>query len=116
MIRRRWFLRLSLLALVLATAVGVVLLTVIDGSELEFLAADLRRAMAVFVLIRLTIIVGLFLAWPSLLRSCLRRNWITADVATRLVTKRTRLFVWAIALELLVSLQILNRLHALFAS
>ena len=116
MIRRRWFFSLSLLALVLATAIGAVLLTVIDGSKLESLAADLRRTAPAFVLIRLALIVGLFLAWPSVLRVCRRRNWITGEVATQLQAKRTRLLVWVIALELLVSLQILNRLHALFVS
>ena len=71
---RRWFGRLTLLAIGLTVLIGVVLLNTVDGPGLDRLQRDIREAAPLLSLIRLTVIAGLFLAWPSLLRFCRQRS------------------------------------------
>ena len=62
---------------------------------------------------RLLLIVGLFMAWPSLLNFCRQRRWISTGAKDQLLAKRTRLALWLIALELVLGFEILNYLHTL---
>jgi hypothetical protein len=110
---RRWFGRLTLLAIGLTVLIGVVLLNTVDGQGLDRLQRDIREGAPLLSLIRLTVIAGLFLAWPSLLRFCRQRNWISSEMQQQLLSRRTRLAMWLLALELILGLEVLNRLHAL---
>ena len=110
---RRWFGRLTLLAIGLTVLIGVVLLNTVDGHGLDRLQRDIREGAPLLSLIRLTVIAGLFLAWPSLLRFCRQRNWISSEMQQQLLSRRTRLAMWLLALELILGLEVLNHLHAL---
>ena len=110
---RRWFGRLALLAIGLTVLIGVVLLNTVDGQGLDRLQRDIREGAPLLSLIRLTVIAGLFLAWPSLLRFCRQRNWISSEMQQQLLSRRTRLAMWLLALELILGLEVLNHLHAL---
>lgn len=110
---RRWFGRLTLLATGLTVVIGAVLLNTVDGQGLDRLQRDIREAAPLLSLMRLIVIAGLFLAWPSLLRFCKQRNWISPEMQQQLLSRRSRLAMWLLALELILGLEVLNHLHAL---
>jgi hypothetical protein len=110
---RRWTGRLTLLAIGLSVVIGAVLLNTVDSNELDRLQRDVREAAPLLSLIRLIVIASLYLAWPSLLRLCKQRDWINAETEQQLLSRRTRLATWLIALELILGLEVLNHLHAL---
>jgi hypothetical protein len=110
---RRWTGRLTLLAIGLSVVIGAVLLITVDSNELDRLQRDVREAAPLLSLIRLIVIASLYLAWPSLLRLCKQRDWITVETEQQLLSRRTRLAMWLIALELILGLEVLNHLHAL---
>jgi len=110
---RRWFGRLTLFAIVLTSVIGVVLLKTIDAQGVDRLQSDIDNMGPLMKGTRLLLIVGLFMAWPSLLNFCRQRHWITADAREQLLAKRTRLALWLIALELVLGFEILNHLHTL---
>ena len=60
---RRWFGRLTLLAIVVTTAIGVILLKTVDVQGLDALQADVRTAAPVLAIVRLTFIAGLIIAF-----------------------------------------------------
>ena len=110
---RHWFARLTLLATLLAAIIGAVLLTTLDVAGLDRLQADVRNTKPVLSALRLMFIVALILAWPALLRVCQRRNWISAVTEQHLQARRARLALWLVALEVILGLEIFNRLYAL---
>jgi len=110
---RRWFGRLTLLAIGLTVLIGAVLLNTVDSDGLDRLQREVQEAAPLLSLIRLIVIAGLYLAWPSLLRFCKQRDWINAETEQQLMSRRTRLAMWLIALELILGLEVLNHLHAL---
>ena len=111
---RRWFGRLTLLAIVLTTVIGAMLLKTIDMQGLDALQHDVRNSAPVFALGRMTLIAGLILSWPSLLRFCQRRDWFSTELQQQLLAKRTRLAMWLITLELILGIEALNHFHSLF--
>jgi hypothetical protein len=110
---RRWFGRLTLLAVVLTSIIGAVLINTIDAQRIDRLRSDIENVAPLMAVTRLLLIAGLFMAWPSLLNFCQRRNWINKDTSDQLLAKRTRLALWLIALELVLGVEILNYLHTL---
>ena len=110
---RRWTGRLTLLAIGLSVLIGAVLLNTVDSNELGRLQRDVRETAPLLSLIRLIVIASLYLAWPSLLRLCKQRDWINAETEQQLLSRRTRLAMWLVALELILGLEALNQLHAL---
>lgn len=110
---RRWFGRLTLLAIVLTTAIGAILFKTVDVQGLDGLQADVRTAAPVLAIVRLLLIAGLFLAWPVLLRLCVRWDWIGRDTQRQLLVRRTRLAIWLVALELILGFDILDHFHSL---
>jgi len=110
---RRWFGRLTLLAVVLTSIIGAVLISTIDAQGIDRLRSDIENVAPLMAVTRLLLIAGLFMAWPSLLNFCRQRHWITADAREQLLAKRTRLALWLIALELVLGFEILNYLHTL---
>jgi hypothetical protein len=110
---RRWFGRLTLLAVVLTSIIGVVLFNSIDGQGIDRLQSDIDTLAPLMTGTRLLLIVGLFIAWPSLLSFCQQRHWISTGTKDQLLAKRARLVMWLIALELVLGLEILNHLHTL---
>ena len=109
----RWFTRLSFVAVVLTSVIGVVLLMIVKLETLDGVASDIRETGAILRAVRLMLIVTTIGAWPSLLRICQRRRWIDGKTHTVLLAARWRLAAWLIALELILGYQALNRLHAL---
>jgi hypothetical protein len=106
---------LTLLAMVLAAVIGAVLLTTADVAGLDRLQADVGSTKPALSALRLVFIVALMAAWPALLRVCQRRNWISAVTEQHLQAWRARLALWLIALELILGLEIFNRLYGLIA-
>ena len=110
---RRWTGRLTFLAIGLTVVIGVVLLNTVDGQGLDRLQRDVREVAPLLSVIRLIVIASLYLAWPSLLRFCKQRDWINAETEQQLLSRRTRLAMWLLALEMILGLEALNYLHAL---
>ena len=109
---RHWFARLTLLATLLAAIIGAVLLTTLDVAGLDRLQADVRNTKPALSALRLMLIAVLILAWPSLLRFCQRQSWISAAIEQHLQARRARLALWLVALELILGLEIFNRVYA----
>jgi len=112
---RRWFGRLTLLAVGMSIVIGAVLLHTLDSQGLDRLRRDIQVAAPWLSLIRLTVIAGLVIAWPPLLRFCRQCDWINAEIEQQLVSRRARLAMWLVALELILGLDVLNHVHALLA-
>lgn len=110
---RRWFGRLTLLGILLATVSGALLLKLTDGQGVERLQSDIQDAALALGVLRLTLIAGLFIAWPALLRVAQRQAWLSPDTHAHLLARRARLVMWLIALELTLGFDALNHLHAL---
>ena len=110
---RRWLGGLSVLALLLTTAIGAVLLRTIDIPGVDRLQSDVEHMAPFMAGIRLLLIAGLFFAWPALLRFCTKRHWISAAQQQLLLDRRLRLTGWLLALELILGLEILNHVHSL---
>lgn len=112
---RRWFGRLTLLAIGLTAVVGAVLLNTLNGEGLLSLQRVVQTLAPLLALLRLIAIAVLYLAWPSLLRIGLQRDWLTAETQQQLQSQRTRMALWLIAVELILGLEILNGGHALLS-
>lgn len=110
---RHWFGRLTLLAIGLTVVIGAVLLNAVDSNELDRLQRDVEEAAPFLSLMRLIAIAGLYFAWPSSLHFCQQRDWISAVTQQQLLSRRNRLVMWLIALELILGLEVMNHLHAL---
>ena len=111
--RRRWFGRLTLLAVMLASLIGAALFKTIGAQGVDRLQSDIDTLAPLMTGTRLLLIVGLFIAWPSLLSFCQQRHWISTGTKDQLLAKRTRLALWLAALELVLGAEILNHLHTL---
>ena len=109
--RRRWFGRLTLLAIGLTVVVGAVLFNAVDGQGLDRLQRDVREAAPLLSLMRLIAIAGLYFAWPSVLQFCKQRDWINTVTQQQLLSRRNRLAMWLIAVELILGLEVMNHLH-----
>ena len=111
--RRRLFGRLTLLAIGLTVVVGAVLFNAVDGQGLDRLQRDVREAAPLLSFMRLIAIAGLYFAWPSSLQFCEQRDWINTVTQQQLLSRRNRLAMWLIAVELILGLEVMNHLHAL---
>jgi hypothetical protein len=109
MIRRRWLLALSLLALFLAFVVGAGLLQVARVSSLEDVAADLARLTPYATAVRVTLIALVAIFWRQITGFIARRNGYDAERTAELQAWRWRLVGWLVLLELVIGQDTVNR-------
>ncbi len=109
---RRWFRRLTLFAVLLAAAIGTVLLKLVDGQDLVHVHANVEATARMFSIARLSLIACLFFAWPWLIGVCKEKTWISTAVHDQLLARRFRFAAWLIALELILGLKALNYIAA----
>ena len=109
MIRRRWLLTLSLLALFLAFVVGAALWQVARVSSLEAVQAHLAHLAVYASAVRVTLIALVAIFWPRLAAFIARRNGYDAEDTAELQAWRWRLVGWLVVIELVVGQDIFNR-------
>ena len=109
MIRRRWFLALSLLALFLAFVIGAVLFEAARMSSLEDVQASLAHLTPSATAVRVTLIALVAIFWPQIAAFIARRNGYDAEAAAALQAWRWRLVGWLIVIELVIGQNVLNR-------
>jgi len=101
---------MSLLGAGLGLAAGVVLLSVVTTTGIDPLQAGIERATFILTGIRVIALAGILVAWPTILTTSRRLEWIDANQQQRLRSMRRRLVFWFVALELVLGLDTNNHL------
>ena len=102
MYKRRWFLRFSLLAVVLALIIGVVLTNAIQSSTVAAVQSSINSYSLVLAGLRLAVIGLIALVWPKLIHIAERSQRISEDAAAQLKSLRWRIVGWLLVIELLL--------------
>ena len=110
---RRWFRRLSVLAVLLTAVVAGVMLLRLEVASLDRLDDTVAATLPMVSVLRLLLVALLYLAWPRLLQTLSQRRLLHPNKAQQWLAARHRLLLMLVALELLVGLNVLNHLHAL---
>ncbi|MCH8250562.1 MAG: hypothetical protein IH913_13260 [Proteobacteria bacterium] len=107
---RRWFLRLSMLTVVLAIMITGVLMVSLQGSGIAALHASIDSYKFEFMWMRLVAIGLIALAWPRLLQYALRSGRISKEDSAELTSQRWRIIGWLLFIELLLGQNLVWRL------
>ncbi len=108
--RHRWFVLLSLLALVLSAGIGMLLWQRVQTSSLEDVATEVEHFTTVMTLLRLGLIAGVAVFWRPIIRVIAGRQCATPHA--HLIAWRWRMLGWWVVLELILGQELLNRFLA----
>ncbi len=108
-LRRRGFLLLTLLALVLSAAVGMVLWQRIQTSSLQAVEAEWRPRTPVMASVRLSLIALVALFWQPITQRIAKRDTLGAEHPAPLAAQRWRVVTWLVVLELILGQEMFNR-------
>ena len=111
--RRRWFVLLTLLAFALALAAGGLLWQAVETSSVSAMQTRVEAMKPVFTGIRLVLIALVAMAWPVVTQRLYRRGRIDAAQATTLKALRWRLVTWLVVIELVLGQNLLGQVLAL---
>ena len=107
---RRWFLRLSMLTVVLAIMITGVLMVSLQGSGIAALHSSIDSYKSEFMWMRLIAIGLIALAWPRLLQYARRSGRISKEHSAELTSQRWRIIGWLLVIELLLGQNLVWRL------
>ena len=107
--RRRWFVLLTLLAFSLSLGIGGLLWQAVGTSSVGAVQTHVAAMKPVFTGIRLVLIALLALAWPVLVEGLQRWGRIDAAQATTLRAQRWRIVTWLVLIELLLGQNLLGQ-------
>jgi hypothetical protein len=108
-VRRYWFLLLTLLAFVLALGTGGILWHSVETSSISEIQTRVDAMRPVFTGIRLFLIAVVAIAWPCLMDGLHRWGRIDEVKATTLWALRWRIVTWLIVIELLLGQNLLGQ-------
>ena len=111
--RRRWFVLLTLLAFALALGAGGLLWQAVETSSVSAMQTRVASLKPVFTGIRLLLIALVALAWPVVTQRLYRRGRIDAAQATTMRSLRWRLVTWLVVIELVLGQNLLGQVLAL---
>jgi len=111
-VRRRWFLLLTLLAFVLALVVGGVLWHSVETSSMVAIQTRVDALKPLFTGFRLFLIALVAMAWPFVTSGL--HNWGRIDDtrATTLLALRWRIVTWLVVIEGVVGQNLLGQVLA----
>ncbi len=115
-IRRRWSIGLSIVALGVIFAVGAILWHVVENSSLATVSKQIEQLKPFANTLRFLLIGTLALLWPRLISWVHLHKRINATEKSRLLAIRWRMIAWLLIIELMVGQNLLNRFIQLLSS
>ena len=106
---RRWFLRLTILAIVLALTIGAVLTHVIQSSTVTAVQSSIDSYSSVLTGLRLAVIGLIALIWPKIIQYAQQSGQVSTEVGTTLKSLRWRVVGWLLIIELLLGQNLIWR-------
>ncbi|HYQ73356.1 MAG TPA: hypothetical protein VET88_15715 [Gammaproteobacteria bacterium] len=108
-VRRYWFLLLTLLAFVLALGAGGILWYSVETSSISEIQARVDTMKPVFTGIRLFLIAVVAIAWPFLVDILHRWGRIDEVQASAMRALRWRIVTWFVVIELVLGQNLLGK-------
>lgn len=108
--QRRWFLRLTLLTIMLTLPVAAMLLHALEISSLTAVQSSINGYKPALTVIRLTVIGLIAFGWPRLIQYAHQKGQISTTRKTQLSTLRWRAVGWLLIIELLLGQNLVGRL------
>ena len=112
-LRRRWFLLLTLLAFVLALGVGEILWHSGETSSISEIQTRVDTMKPVFTGIRLFLIAVVAITWPFLMDGLHRWGRIDEVQASTMRALRWRIVTWFVVIELVLGQNLLGQVLSL---
>lgn len=106
--QRRWFVRLSALALILAVIMAGLLAVTGHHGDLEILHREIQDYRLATTAVRLSAIALIALAWPKLIRASEQRGHISLERGVELQALRWRIVTWLLLIEALVGQNLIS--------
>jgi hypothetical protein len=106
--KRRWFVRLSALALILAVIMAGLLAVTGQHGDLGVLQSDIKNYRMFTTAVRLSAIALIALAWPKLVRASEQRGHISLERGVELQALRWRIVTWLLLIEALVGQNLIS--------
>ena len=108
-VRRRWFLLLTLLAFVLALVAGGILWHSVETSSVVAIQTRVDAMKPVFTGLRLFLIALVAVAWPFVTSGLHRWGRINEAQATTMLAQRWRIVTWLVVIEGVVGQNLLGQ-------
>ena len=112
--QRRWFVRMTLLAIGLALIIGSILMFAVQLSSITVVYGQVNTYGAWLGILRLAFIACVALLWKPVVRQQYAGNRIYEIRMHELLALRWRVIAWLLILELLIGQSLLPRLIAAF--
>jgi len=112
-VRRYWFLLLTLLAFVLAVGTGGILWYSVEMSSISEIQSRVDAMKPVFAGIRLFLIAVMAMAWPFLVNGLHRWGRIDAVQASTMRALRWRIVTWLVLIELVLGQNLLGQVFTM---
>ena len=107
---RRWLLRLTILAIVLALTVSTVLMQALQISSVVAVKLVINSYTPYLAGLRFMVIALIAFAWPKLIQYGQHSGRISKERGTELKSLRWRIVLWLLIIELLVGQNLVGRL------
>ena len=108
---RRWFSRLTILAIVLALTISTVLMHALQISTVVTVQAFINAFTPYLTGLRFMVIALIAFAWPKLIQYGQHSGRISKERGTELKSLRWRIVVWLLIIELLVGQNLVGQLQ-----
>ncbi len=106
---RRWFFRLTILAIVLALTIGTVLMYALQISSVLAVQSSIDSHKPFLTGLRLMVIGLIAYAWPKLIQCAEQSGRISKERRTQLSSLRWRTVGWLLIIELVLGQHIVGR-------
>ena len=113
-VRRRWFVRMTLLAFAFALIVGGILWHSVETSSVVALQARINALKPVLTGFRLGLIALVALTWPFVVNRLQQWGRITETQANALQALRWRMVTWLVVIELVLGQNLLGQVVAVW--
>ena len=107
---RRWFLRLTILTIVLALTVSAVLRQALQISSVVSVQSIINSLTPYLAGLRFMVIGLIAYAWPKLIQYAQHSGRVSKQRGTELKSLRWRIVLWLLIIELLVGQNLVGRL------
>ena len=108
---RRWLLRLTILAIVLALIISTVLMQALQISSVVTVQSIINSYTPYLAGLRVMVIALIAYAWPKLIQYGQHSGRISKERGTELKSLRWRIVVWLLIIELLVGQNLVGQLQ-----
>jgi len=112
-LRRRWFLLLTLLAAALALVAGGILWHSVETSSVVTMQTRIDALKPIFTGFRLFLVAVAAMAWPFVTSSLYRWGRIDKAQATTMHALRWRIVTWLVLIELVLGQNLLGQVLAM---